>query len=523
MKKQNRHRRSRMSPLWPAVCLLCLMLGYSAGRAAAQHVFERHEVVTGPGTHQTVLTGDLLGGPADDLAVIDRDPDGKPRLRIHALRDGRWSEALTASLRSDAEFVDVLGTDDRERLIVYGGGEITWFDPGPAAERSLLNIEAGLAIPERAGIPHVDITRDVNGDGRADLVVPAGVGFRVLVRRADGSFSEPLLIGLSDHTDPSMRTGGYRYFPWLRSRIHRIDYDRDGRPDLVLWKDGRFEAHLQNDDGIFNKTPVTFDAGIAFDTDDPDELAAPAGVRRRRKDEGVDGKMTGRVLHSLTDIDGDGTADLVVLSLEGGSLWKMRSVYEVHFGEAKPDERRTVFAPEPGAVIRSDGILFGLERHDLDGDGRADAMVTLINPGFFKVVGMLVGAVLTRSVSLDVRFHRLENGVYPEKPAAARKIRTVSLGSGERSALFPAVLIGDVTGDGRPDLLVQKGRKQLRLYAGVPGPDLFARRPQKIRTRMPASEFHTWLADPDRDGRKDVVMHLRSAEGPHRVAILFSR
>ena len=42
--------------------------------------------------------------------------------------------------------------------------------------------------------------------------------------------------------------------------------------------------------------------------------------------------MTGRVLHSLADLNGDGIADLGILSLEGGSLWKMHSNYEVHFG-----------------------------------------------------------------------------------------------------------------------------------------------------------------------------------------------
>ena len=38
---------------------------------------------------------------------------------------------------------------------------------------------------------------------------------------------------------------------------------------------------------------------------------------------------------------------------------------------------------------------------------------------------------------------------------------------------FPSLLFGDVNGDSRSDLLVQHGRKELRVFIGVPGPDLF--------------------------------------------------
>jgi hypothetical protein len=44
-------------------------------------------------------------------------------------------------------------------------------------------------------IPHVDITRDVNGDGRDDLVGPNADGFWIVTQCRDGSFSDPVKLG----------------------------------------------------------------------------------------------------------------------------------------------------------------------------------------------------------------------------------------------------------------------------------------------------------------------------------------
>ena len=64
----------------------------------------------------------------------------------------------------------------------------------------------------------------------------------------------------------------------------------------------------------------------------------------------------------------------------------------------------------------SDGIPLGIRRHDLDGDGQVVMMFTTNKLGFFKVIG----AILTRSISLDFEFYRMEDGIYPDKPSSTR-------------------------------------------------------------------------------------------------------
>ncbi len=510
------------------------------GAAAAEFTFEQYEVVTGSARRQTVLTGFLLGGPFVELAVVNMDENGDRRLRIYAFGDGTWVRRLDAMLGPNVLFVDVANIGGRDRLITYQPGRLNWFDPESATEQELVGVASNCILPRRGEIPHLDVTRDVNADGRDDLVVPEVDGFRVFVqmstpmidRMGEGAFADPVKLGPSIERDRIYDANGYRFNPWGQSRIHEMDYNQDGRSDLVFWNEDHLEVHTQDERGLFAPVAETFTIDVAFDSDDLASLAVPRRDRRRRSDYVVSGDMTGRVLHSLTDMNGDGVADLVVFSLKGGSgrffgqrgeLGGMRSTYEVHFGTPRPDGG-TVFPPHAGTAIKSDGIPFGMEQHDFDQDGQVDMMYTIINIGFFKVIGLLIDSLLTGSASpLDLEFYRMEGGLYPDKRTAKRKIKVVSPGkSARRASILPSVMIGDVDGDNRSDLLVQELRKELQVFLGVPGPDLFARKPLRVAVAMPNEEY-TWLVDLNKDGKQDILMHHPSTTKPHRVTMLIAR
>ena len=490
--------------------------------AAAEFTFEQYEVVTGLAKRQTVLTGFLLGGAVADLAVVNIDDKDDRHVRIYAFGDGTWVPMLAATLRSGVLFVDVANIDGRDRLIAYESGRLNWFDPESATERELVAVTSNFNPPRRGEIPHVDVTRDVNGDERDDLVVPDVDGFWVFIQMSDGAFADPVKLGPSAGVGMTIEAHGYRYNPWDQGRVHEMDYDRDGRSDLVFWNEDHFEVHRQDEHGLFAPAATTFTTDVAFDSDDPASLAAPQGIRHRRKDHMPTGGMTGSVLHSLTDMNGDGVADLVVFALEVASMWSAHSTYEVHFGTPTHDGG-TAFAPEVGTAIQSDGLPVGTGPYDFDHDGQIDMMFMTFEIGTFKTIRMIIGALLTGSASLNLGFYRMEGGVYPDKPNATHKTKVVSHGkSGERSAVFPSVLIGDVSGDGRSDLLVQKGREELRVYLGVPAPDLFTRRSQKVAVAMPNEEY-IWLVDLNRDGKQDLLIHHPSTTEPHRVTVLIAR
>jgi hypothetical protein len=508
---------------------------FPGAEPAAEFAFTEYEVVTGSAKRQTVLTGFLLRGEVAELAVVDIDDGDERRLRIHEFGDGAWAPDADVTLGPDVQFVDVANIGGRDRLVTYDPGHLNWFDPESATERPLVAVTANFSPPRGGEIPHVDVSRDVNGDGRDDLVVPGVDGFRVFIQTSAGEFAGPVKIGRSTDLSRIYGADGYRYDPWDESRVHEMDYDQDGLVDLVFWNGDHFAVHRQDEEGLFAPVAGTFTTDVPFDSDDLSSLAA--------------GDMTGRVLHSLADLDGDGVGDLVVFSLEGARISRKRSSYEVHLGAPTPDGG-TRFAPGVDFAFRSDGrIQLGLNRHDFDGDGDLDLMFTTIEVAYLESsLWKSIKGFMGDDIWLDLEFHFMTEGLGADRPNAIRRMQLdghpsvrefgwVPLDIVLRGATHEArrtqkrhlrafnttLLIGDVTGDGRSDLLIEETHRQLLVFTGVPGPELFARQPQRVAVAIPNDEEYTWLVDLNRDGRQDVLMHHASTTEPHRVTLLLAR
>ena len=497
--------------------------------APTEFTFERYEVVTGAAKRQTVLTGFLFGNTTAELVVVDIDSDDNRCLHIYTFDENSWQLKLEATLRPEVSFVDVGNIGGHDRLITYGNGFLNWFDLDSVAEHPLVTVISN-SLPPNDEIPHVDVTRDLNGDDRDDLAVPDSDGFWIFIQMEGGAFADPVKIGPPVETGRIYAADGYRYNPWDEGRLHEMDYNRDGRSDLVFWNKDHFVVHHQDERGLFSPVAETFTTEVALDSDDLASLVAPDGVRGRRFDHGAPGAMTGRVLHTLTDMNHDGIADLGVFSLQAGSsrflgqtseLWNMRSSYEVHFGTPAPGG--TAFGKKVDTLIRSDGIPFELGARDFDQDGQRDMMFAVIDPSIFKIIGMLARGIMTQSALLDLHLYRMDGNSYPDEHDARYKIKGYTPGdSGKKAMHFPSLLFGDVNGDGRSDLLVQHGQKELRVFIGVPGPDLFARKPQKVAVAMPYEEY-TQLVDLNKDGVQDLLMHHPSTTESHRVTMLIAQ
>ena len=160
-------------------------------------------------------------------------------------------------------------------------------------------------------------------------------------------------------------------------------------------------------------------------------------------------------------------------------------------------------------------------------------------------------------VRLALEFYRPEDGRYPGEPNTTRVVALDGVPSHSEPGWVPpdivlrgptyedrrtqgswprafnrTVLIGDVTGDGRPDLLIEPEFRELHVFIGVEGPEMFDPRPQKVAVILPGDEEYTWLTDLNNDGRQDILLHhrftLRDAHGalkrppgaePQRVTI----
>ena len=340
--RTGRNRKSLSSVLFLGVFLSGCMTPVASQPTfeQARFTFDKYEVVIGSAKRQTVLTGFLLGGAIAELAVVHIDDNDNRRLRIYEFGEGSWAPKLDAILGPEMLFVDVARIGERDRLVLYERGRLNWFDTESATERTLVAVTSNFNPPRRDEIPHLDVTRDLNADDRDDLVVPDVDGFSVFIQMSDGEFADPAKIGPPTDMSGIYGADGYRYDPWSQSRVHEPDYNQNGRSDLVFWNDEHFEVHTQDVHGLFAAEGKTFTTDVAFDTDRIYSLAS--------------GDMTGRALHSLTDLNGDGVGDLVVFSLQGKRISKKRSNYEVHFGAPTADGG-TAFASEVAATFQSEG------------------------------------------------------------------------------------------------------------------------------------------------------------------------
>ena len=519
-----------------------------ASDQAAGLTFDRHEIVTGSSEHQTVLTGHFLGGAVADLGVVGVDANDHRRLSLYAFDGDGWTQRLEVALGPQVLFVDVARIGGRDRLLTYGPGRLSWFDPASATERLLIEVAIGYnASPsglhyagmeptgpfDEGEVPWVDISRDVNHDGRDDLVIPGVDGFRVFVQTGDGGFAAPSKVGPVEPFRDAFGFDEKRSYgqvglspltvPMYLSRVHEVDYNLDGRSDLVFWNGDHFEVHYQDARGLFDPVADTFTTDAPFDSDGAYSLAfAFRGASSFRLAFGLRKRTKYTMLHSFRDMDADGVADLVTFSVEGRSLIKQRSQYEVYFGAPAGDG--ISFSRHRSSAVRArvkappGGGYSSARLEDYNGDGRLDVGLMALRTG----VGKMIRALLNRSISISFELATAENGGYPEEATVRRTVRSdIGIRGGRDAGFWPPVLTGDVNGDGSADLLVGRSRQELQLFVG--GPDMLAREPQKIAVTLPGDERNSWLVDLDDDGKQDLLMHHPSTTEPHRVTILVPR
>ncbi len=501
-------RRSCQSGTALGVLLATLPLAF-----ASEVRFKQYEIATDATARQTVLAGHLRQTALADLAVVRTD-GGDRRLTVYSMEGDVWQPALHATLRPDVRFVDVGNIGGRDRLISCEAGRVNVFDADSRRERQLLALRSSFPALRANEIPHVDITHDINGDGRDDLVVLDKNGFWVVVQLEDGTFAEPLKVGAPPDLSAITGADGYRYDPWSQSRIHVLDYNGDERVDLIYWNGDRFAVHLQEPSGRFSDHGRTFITGVPFDTDRMISLA--------------DGKQVGRALHTIRDFNGDGVPDMAIYHLEGKRMAKKASHFAVHHG--RREQGRLVFQEKAGSIFQSKGrIQIGmrfLEGGDL-------LLITSIKrdalrPSPWKSLKGFFGD----DIGVDLEFYRWTERGYATTPNTVRGMGidgapshrepgAISLDIVLRGATHearkrqrkwprafnPNLFLGDVNGNGEADLIKETSFRGFKFYSGSTGPEVFSQEGQKVSVILPSDEEFAWLVDINRDGKQDILMH----------------
>jgi FG-GAP-like repeat/Abnormal spindle-like microcephaly-assoc'd, ASPM-SPD-2-Hydin/FG-GAP repeat len=248
---------------------------------------------------------------------------------------------------------------------------------------------------------------DVNGDGKLDIIVNNGNGgpaaphsatqylpgsIGVLLGNGDGTFQHAVTI-------PST-------FSVVGPGLVVADVNADGKPDILLTiqcatdacgADSQVAVYLGNGDGTF-QAPVTYDSG---------------------------GYVAETI--SIQDINGDGHPDIVVANqCPSGNTCGSSGSVGVLLGNGDGTFRSPV-------TYGSGGLTSSATIADVNGDGKPDVLV-----GNYCNTGACTGTIGTAGVLLG-------NG-----DGTFRAVVTYSSGGYAQSS----VGVADVDGDGKPDLVV---------------------------------------------------------------------
>ena len=499
-------------------------------------LFDTYQITTAPAAHQTVLVGSFVDEAGPQLAEISVGSDAERRLRLYGFDGSDWTSSIEMALPSDLHYVAVAQIAGRDRLVAFRDGGLLWLDPITATEHPIAEFTTSFSAPDDAGVPELDVVRDLNGDGRDDFLVPDLDGFWVVLQEPDGSFRDPMKLGPEEPFLDAKAYGDQRTYrevgvtaqnmPWYLNRVRQLDFDRDGRDDLVFWDTDHFLVYRQDPSGTFPTSAGTFTTDVPFDFDGVYGLAfqfGDASVPALLL--GFTGRVEHRILHGVRDLNADGVADLVILSLAGRSPLRLHGRYEVHFGRPRVDG--TAFGAQADTVVDAPGKSGGLQPWgyaaqyflDFDGDGAMDTAMAAVNTSLFGMFRAMVG----NSISMELSLYRLQDGRYPEKPDATRRLGSRFAPFDRRGPLFPTVLVGDVNGDRRLDLLVGDRWDQLSVFLAQPGTDPYASQAVHVPVAIPADERNARLVDLDHDAKQDVLIQHPSAAEAGRMTILMAR
>ncbi len=317
---------------------------------------------------------------------------------------------------------------------------------------------------------------DLNGDGHLDLVTVNDLGGSLTVRLGHGDGTVATRSNLEAGTSP-----------WA---VAIGDLDRDGHPDLVVSHiSGTTVSVLLGDGSGGFGAPAEYDAGVD-----------PTGI-------------------ALGDFNDDGALDVAT-----GSTYYLGGL-EVLFGRGDG----TLGPPQPRPAP---GYAYALAAADLNRDGHTDLIATSTTGVFTVWLGDGSGDFLPRSDQLTgtepvgLAIADLNGDSLLDVVTANNTASSVSVHFGNGDGTFGAppvrlstdsnlptsIAIGDLNGDGQPDLVAGTDARLLLVWRG----DGHGHFGQRIASESAHETTRFALADLDGDGHLDVVTAHSTG-----VAVLF--
>jgi hypothetical protein len=500
------------------------------------------------GTRNVPLLADLNGDSVPDLAVVD----SKGEILVRFGRPGQAGAFLPPVIANPGFPVRDIAAVPTDRGVLLAGVDAS--DDHVSLFRTGKNgFERVGALPT-GSLPAQVVVGDLDGDGRADLVIRNAAGDALTVYYGEGSVSPaPGVAAPLPFSGPVAINVGRGV-----SDVTLADVDGDGKPDIVLTGKASGDVRVvRNLGGRSFAPPAVLRAGTGLYT-----VSGPSGASGLGALEATSAVVAGRFTP-----DAAGAPDLVTLDPGSDTLTLLSALGGGRFTNPVP------FATSnPGLMVRAadfngdglddlavaDGsgveILLnngrggfsrpvtvvagvkptGLTVADLNGDGKLDLVVG--NP--FGDVLILHGKGDGTFQPIDPVDKRVALAVRSEGSGGPRTAvlaepgqnlvvmrsagaRTV-LGDASSGLLAPsAVALADLNGDGIPDLIIaNSGSNNVLVEPGLPGGGFGPAVNGGYGFFTGTEPVSITVADLDGDGRPDLVV---ANEGSNDVSVFLNR
>lgn len=436
---------------------------------------------TGPSFEAYTRVDFSLPADVERLLIVDADRDGladilsfaKDQIALYFQRSnggfdfGKPDTSITLAGRSvgwelSENYQDDSGANRFSLLALVDGSKVQQWRIEDRVFSAPIDLLTGLNGFAGSGVNRLHFSRDINNDGRDDLIIPGAGTLQLFIRDADGGYQQAISV-LSDMRISSnlfvrqnleRDVGQTLTIPLIELR----DVNNDQRPDLISETEERFDVSLANASGDY------FPQSPSFSIDREE-------IRERLGNFDVDqldfSNLTGilALTHEeiLEDVNGDRIDDFVLR--EGGKV-------SLFTGNANGMD-----FSQPKQVLRSGGNVLKVFLHDEDGDGRKDLWLWRIEP--ISVGDLFLWLALSGSVNVEAFVYRNEGESFARRPArqvsvalkfpsAVRMISSVvdireQARAVENSAIIPTV-VANISGVGNALDLVVLLDEQVQIF-----------------------------------------------------------
>ena len=282
--------------------------------------------------------------------------------------------------------------------LVDGREVLAWQIDGQEVQAPRV-VKSGLSGYLGRGINRLHFSRDVNNDGRDDLIIPGAGELQLYLQDAAGAYLPALPVKsdvqMRSSLDPRQlerRTGQSIVIPIMQLR----DVNADGAADIVSRTEERLDVFLANQaDNVYFPAVPSYSIDIAeiearmgeFDIDSLD-FSNLTGVLALTHEE------------TLEDMDGDGIEDLLLR--EGGKV--------TLFGGTADG----MHLEQPRQVLRSGGNVLSTFMYDENEDGLKDLWLWRVES--ISVGDIFVWLALSGSIAIEAFIYPNEGERFARRP-----------------------------------------------------------------------------------------------------------